>query len=795
MKKSNISGDPSRTNHCKSAKSAPEQLSTLWQFDVIDFSSSSWPEWTTAWTLCFLDEHPIDCHASVHVPAGEAVVPRALLCVTNRSSWSKHCSLQEIFIFHHWRRWNRRRRSRFWVVDEDTGEEGFTGLYTENEFWVRQKVKVMQHGKMTSPTQLSGAKESTKVKARRARKEWKVRILSKEYLLGKEKEKATAKAKEEKQQANVAQQATSSSTPAPAYQEKAHAEENWGYDDAYWSNDWSEWDTSYYGCDEYDWYSWPSYYVLVEEQAATEDRQDIHVEDGQTDQRQYCFSVECSLDRTPDQSIRNAETSVASDSTVMHTTIPQSEIRSECVFLNYDHGAQQALLCEYVELGSNPTYVILDSGCTRAMGSRFAIDRLVQACQRHPKRDHIWFSTQPCTSKFSFANGEKSTVKERLVIHFRNDHAQNGWITTCVDILDQYVPILFSVEQMRNLRMNIEHTPVGEFLTSLLFGMQRTALSVSTSNHPVLDIMALATSSWKPMYSFASEAITRPACAGKHRPHTYKEGCKKKPVTKKEEPKPAKAITEPKPAETTTAKSVLRKILSPDMKLDVPEKPFEEPPMKSSGQSSGSKDGIPACPEPQPNEPEVKTESKESIRIKTEPVRELSSKGTLSLALQRIHEKLQSPTELLKLHLEHRHMSTEQFKKRTSALKLPKDIYDSMSRLSNNVTHVPRQRLHHLALRFQEYGVKFLENLASLIVEKFLSTQLPNFNSFWFMTVQLLWPLHMLCRLEPIPWRFLISKNTSKRVSWIPNTLLLVKHLWALNWKSILTAKTSDLSL
>ena len=33
-----------------------------------------------------------------------------------------------------------------------------------------QKVKVMQHGKMTSTTQLSGAKENTKVKARRARK-------------------------------------------------------------------------------------------------------------------------------------------------------------------------------------------------------------------------------------------------------------------------------------------------------------------------------------------------------------------------------------------------------------------------------------------------------------------------------------------------------------------------------------------------------------------------------------------------------------------------------------------------
>ena len=69
------------------------------------------------------------------------------------------------------------------------------------------------------------------------------------------------------------------------------------------------------------------------------------------------------------------------------------------------------------------------------------------------------------------------------------------------------VPILFSVEQMRSLRMKIEHTPVGEFLTCPLFGMQSTALAVSTPNHPVLDIMALATSTWKPMCSFQSEDI------------------------------------------------------------------------------------------------------------------------------------------------------------------------------------------------------------------------------------------------------------------------------------------------
>ena len=93
--------------------------------------------------------------------------------------------------------------------------------------------------------------------------------------------------------------------------------------------------------------------------------------------------------------------------------------------------------------------------------------------------------------------------------------------------------------------MNIEHTPVGEFLTCPVFGMQRTALAVSTSNHPVLDIMALATSSWKPMYSFQSEEITCPACNGKHRPHTNKEGCKKYTKSAHEpahEPKTAKAV-------------------------------------------------------------------------------------------------------------------------------------------------------------------------------------------------------------------------------------------------------------
>ena len=183
--------------------------------------------------------------------------------------------------------------------------------------------------------------------------------------------------------------------------------------------------------------------------------------------------------------------------------------------------------------------------------------------------------------------------------------------------------------------MNIEHTPVGEFLTCPLFGVQRTALAVSTSNHPVLDIMALATSSWKPMYGFQSEEITCPACNGKHRPHTNKEGCKKYTKSAHEpahEPKTAKAVP----------KQNVKKPISPDTKLEVPSQPLhpDDGPMVASGPSSGSKDGVPRRREPQlDQETEIRPEP--NVEVKLEDKQEASPKGTLPLALQRIHDKLQ----------------------------------------------------------------------------------------------------------------------------------------------------------
>ena len=99
-------------------------------------------------------------------------------------------------------------------------------------------------------------------------------------------------------QANVAQQSSSSTTPAQEKQETTHAEESWSWDDTYWTGDWS-WDTyTYYGgyegdYSQGDWYNW-SYFVSSTELTLTEDKhsedQQNHSVDGQTDQiGRLCF--------------------------------------------------------------------------------------------------------------------------------------------------------------------------------------------------------------------------------------------------------------------------------------------------------------------------------------------------------------------------------------------------------------------------------------------------------------------------------------------------------------------------
>ena len=81
--------------------------------------------------------------------------------------------------------------------------------------------------------------------------------------------------------------------------------------------------------------------------------------------------------------------------------------------------------------------------------------------------------------------------------------------------------------------------------------------------------------------------------------------------------------------------------------------------------------------------------------------------------LMRIHEKLQKPEELLKLHLKHHHMSPSQFRKRTSALKIPESIYKEYERISKECA--PCQKVKYAPSRSRISGLRaeVLENCLS----------------------------------------------------------------------------------
>ena len=220
------------------------------------------------------------------------------------------------------------------------------------------------------------------------------------------------------------------------------------------------------------------------------------------------------------------------------------------------------------------------------------------------------------------------------------------------------------------------HTAAGEFLTCQKLGLKNFPLSVSTSDHTILNVLDLARADRQPSHSFA--AITCPACNGKHRPHNYDKTCKKTKDTAELPAKPDKSSEDVRPVRHTIK---MKPRTSADDKVRTI--PTETPDVgfRPSGSASSSrrapdveiveKDDEEARPdsrEPVPDEPKVE-EKKEPGKIKPK------STVTMPIALKRIHDKLSSPTELLRLHLKHYHMSTDQLRRRTSELKLPEDIY------------------------------------------------------------------------------------------------------------------------
>ena len=109
-----------------------------------------------------------------------------------------------------------------------------------------------------------------------------------------------------------------------------------------------------------------------------------------------------------------------------------------------------------VQMSRNPLYVILDIGCTRAMGSRPAVEALAQAAPAVG----IWCEFLPTYTVFSFANSAQTVVKEKCRIWFPTSPP----CSTDIDICEEgTVPVLFSLPQMRMLSLSIEPTPEGVF--------------------------------------------------------------------------------------------------------------------------------------------------------------------------------------------------------------------------------------------------------------------------------------------------------------------------------------------
>ena len=137
-----------------------------------------------------------------------------------------------------------------------------------------------------------------------------------------------------------------------------------------------------------------------------------------------------------------------------------------------------------------PTIAILDIGCTRAMGSRRAVDHFCNYVDNHPDCG-LWYSFEATKSKFYFANSQKATCSQKLVIYIYD----RAWTIhhTEFDIVEEgEVPLLMSLPQMRNLGFELRLTPQHAYLTSVPLGIKYLELKVVASTHLVLDFQDIA---------------------------------------------------------------------------------------------------------------------------------------------------------------------------------------------------------------------------------------------------------------------------------------------------------------
>ena len=166
---------------------------------------------------------------------------------------------------------------------------------------------------------------------------------------------------------------------------------------------------------------------------------------------------------------------------------------SGCAFLGQEANPVQKVEEEGVAFHTEnqmpPTVAILDLGCTRAMGSRNAVNAF---CDYVDNNDcGLWYKIEPTSSRFFFANSQQTKCTEKLVIYMYD----KSWSvhTTEFDIVEEgNVPLLMSLPQMRNLGFQFELSPQKSFLNCTRLGIWKHQLRMAKSTHLVMDFQDIA---------------------------------------------------------------------------------------------------------------------------------------------------------------------------------------------------------------------------------------------------------------------------------------------------------------
>ena len=141
-----------------------------------------------------------------------------------------------------------------------------------------------------------------------------------------------------------------------------------------------------------------------------------------------------------------------------------------------------------MENQERPTQMILDSGCTRAMCSRHACNRMIAGLKK--AGSPIQAELLEDASTFCFANSQRSVAKEKCRIWI----STNPPLFTDFSIIEEgHVPFLMSLPQMKNLGfiLDMSQNPVRVTFNKGFLKGQGMAIDESSSRHLVLDVAAL----------------------------------------------------------------------------------------------------------------------------------------------------------------------------------------------------------------------------------------------------------------------------------------------------------------